>query len=150
MPQIGDKAPDFTALTDKGERITLSSLTGQKVVLYFYPKDETTGCIKEACDFRDNFAAINEKGAVVLGVSIDSVQSHEGFRDHYGLPFTLVSDEDKSIVTAYNVWRERERNGQKFWGTARTTFVVDEDGTIAKVFESVNPEGHSQEVLAAL
>lgn len=150
MLKTGDTAPDFTAATDSGEQIKLSSLRGKKVVLYFYPKDETPGCIKEACDFRDNITAIRGKGAEVLGVSVDSVASHQGFRDHYKLPFPLVSDESKSIVQSYGVWRERERDGKKSMGTARTTFVIDEQGKIARIFENVSPEGHSAEVASAL
>jgi thioredoxin-dependent peroxiredoxin len=150
MPKTGDPAPDFTAPSDSGERVSLRDLRGRKVVLYFYSKDETPGCTKEACDFRDNYTAISGKGAVLLGASVDSVESHKGFREHHNLPFTLISDSDKSIVQQYGVWRERERDGQKVMGTARTTFVIDEVGKIAKVFESVNPEGHAKEVLAAL
>ena len=150
MPNVGDAAPSFTAQTDKGETLSLADLKGKKVVLYFYPKDETPGCIKEACNFRDNFSAVTSKGAVVLGVSIDGVESHQGFRDHYNLPFTLLADTNKEIVQAYGVWRERERDGVKSMATARTTFVIDESGRIARVFEGVSPDNHAQEVLAAL
>lgn len=150
MPQVGETAPDFRAKTDKGEVLNLKDLQGQKVVLYFYPKDETPGCTKEACSFRDSYSAVKDKGATILGVSVDSVESHQAFRDHHSLPFTLLADTDKEIVQKYGVWRERERDGVKSMGTARTTFIIDEQGKIAKVFEGVTPDNHAQEVLAAL
>ncbi len=150
MPEVGERAPEFTATTDAGTRVSLKDFRGQKVVLYFYPKDDTPGCTREACDFRDNLEAVQTKGAVVLGVSPDSVVSHVAFKQKFGLPFTLLSDEDKTIVTAYGVWKERNRDGRTFMGVERTTFVIDEGGVITHVFPQVKVDGHISEVLAAL
>jgi len=146
----GDKAPEFTAPTDGGGKISLSDFKGRHVVLYFYPRDDTPGCTKEACAFRDNFAAIKKKGAVVLGVSVDSEKSHDKFASRFKLPFTLVSDEDKKIVEAYGVWGEKQFMGRKYLGTYRVTFLVGPDGRIKKIWPQVKPEEHAEEVLAAL
>ena len=146
----GDKAPEFTAPTNGGGRVSLADFKGKHVVLYFYPRDDTPGCTKEACAFRDHFAAIKKKGAVVLGVSVDSAKSHDKFADKFKLPFTLVSDEDKKIVQAYGVWGEKSFMGRKYKGTHRVTFLIGPDGRIKKIWPQVKPEEHAEEVLAAL
>ena len=150
MPEKGEKAPDFTATTDAGEQISLSSLRGKKVVLYFYPRDNTPGCTQEACDFRDREEALAAKDAVVLGVSTDSVKSHESFKAKHSLPFTLLADPDKALVSAYGVYREKKQYGRSYMGTVRTTFVIDEEGVIANVFNKVKVNGHADAVLEAL
>ena len=150
MPEIGEKAPDFTATTDAGEEISLSSLRGKKVVLYFYPRDNTPGCTQEACDFRDRAEALAAKDAVVLGVSTDSVASHQKFKAKHSLPFTLLADPDKELVNAYGVYQEKQQYGRSFMGTVRTTFVIDEEGTIVNVFEKVRVKDHADAVLASL
>ncbi len=150
MPEIGEPAPDFTATTDAGEQISLSSLRGKKVVLYFYPRDNTPGCTQEACDFRDRAEALAAKDAVVLGVSTDTVKSHQGFKSKHSLPFTLLADPDKELVSAYGVYREKKQYGRSFMGTVRTTFVIDEEGVIANVFNSVKVNGHADAVLESL
>lgn len=146
----GDRAPDFTARTNGGGTISLSNLQGQHVVLYFYPKDNTPGCNKEACAFRDEFPAFNKKGAVVLGVSVDSAESHDKFAAKFKLPFTLVSDVDKKIVNAYGVWGPKSFMGRKFDGTRRMTFLIGPDGIILKIWPEVKPGEHAREVLEAL
>ena len=146
----GDIAPDFTAKTQTGDDIRLSSLRGRPVVLYFYPRDDTPGCTREACGFRDSWNQIQAKGAIVLGVSTDSVRSHERFSERYKLPFTLVSDEEKSIVSAYGVWGEKSFMGRKFQGTRRMTFLIGADGRIQKIWPKVKTANHSAEVLEAL
>ena len=150
MPEIGEPAPDFTATTNAGEQISLSSLRGKKVVLYFYPRDNTPGCTQEACDFRDRAEALAAKDAVVLGVSTDTVKSHQGFKAKHSLPFTLLADPDKELVSAYGVYREKKQYGRSFMGTVRTTFVIDEEGVIANVFNSVKVNGHADAVLESL
>lgn len=150
MPKIGEKAPDFTAVTDAGAEISLSSLRGKKVVLYFYPRDNTPGCTTEACDFRDRAEALAAKDAVVLGVSTDTVASHEKFKAKHALPFTLLADPDKELVNAYGVYQEKKQYGRSFMGTVRTTFVIDPDGTIVNVFEKVKVKDHADAVLASL
>ena len=139
--KVGDKAPDFAKLRE---------LRGKKVVLYFYPKDDTPGCTTEACEFRDLDRAFGKKGAVVIGVSPDGEASHEKFRGKFGLPFVLVSDADKKIVEAYGVWKEKSMYGRKYMGVERTTFLIDEKGRIAGVWEKVKVKGHAEEVLAAV
>jgi len=146
----GDKAPEFTLKSTDGRDISLKDFRGKQVVLYFYPKDDTPGCTKEACDFRDNLARIRAKGAIVLGVSHDSVESHNTFREKYDLPFTLLSDEDKSVSQAYGVYKLRSLYGKEFMGIERTTFVIDEKGKIKRIFPKVKVEGHVEEVLQAL
>ena len=150
MLEVGDRAPDFTATADTGEEITLSGLRGKKVVLYFYPRDNTPGCTQEACDFRDRQADLADKSIVVLGVSTDSVKSHQNFKTKHALPFTLLADPDKELVTAYGVYREKQQYGRSFMGTVRTTFVIDEEGTIASVFNNVKVKGHADAVLESL
>jgi peroxiredoxin Q/BCP len=150
VPAVGTQAPDFTVLTDKGESLTLSSLQGRPVVLYFYPKDDTSGCTIEACEFRDSFPQFDKDKAVILGVSPDDVKSHVKFKKKFDLPFTLLADTDKSIAQAYDVWQEKSMYGRKYMGVVRTTFVIDKSGRIAKVFEKVTPTGHAAEVKAAI
>ncbi len=150
MPKPGQVAPDFELPSDRGEKIRLSDFRGKKVVLYFYPKDMTSGCTKEACSFRDNYPQYEEQGAVILGVSPDSPQSHVRFKSKYNLPFLLLSDEDHKVAEQYGVWGEKQMYGRAYQGILRTTFVIDEDGKIAKVFTKVKPEGHGEEVLGVL
>ena len=147
MPNVGDTAPDFTAETDSGEKVTLSSFKGKKVVLYFYPKDNTPGCTTEACDFRDHSSDFAGKNTVVLGVSTDSVKSHQHFKSKYELPFTLVADPEKEIVQKYGVWREKKNYGKSYMGVVRSTFIIDEQGKIAKVYDGVKVKGHAEAVL---
>ena len=146
----GDPAPEFSAATNGGGTIALADLKGKNVVLYFYPKDDTPGCTKEACAFRDQFAAFKKKGAVVLGVSTDPVKAHDKFVAKFTLPFTLLADVDKKIVAAYGVWGEKSFMGRKYLGTHRVTFLIGPDGRIRKIWPLVKPEEHAAEVLAAL
>lgn len=152
MPQlqVGDKAPDFSLPTGDGKDLSLKDLKGKKVVLYFYPKDDTSGCTKEACSFQENLGAIKKKGAVVVGVSTDGVASHAKFASKYDLTFPLVSDEKKEIVNAYGVWKEKSMYGRKYMGTERTTFIIDEKGRITHIFSKVKVDGHSADVLKSL
>lgn len=146
----GDQAPAFTANTNGGGKISLADYKGQHVILYFYPKDDTPGCTKEACAFRDHFADFKKKGAVVFGVSTDPVKSHDKFVEKFKLPFTLLADEDKKIVEAYGVWGQKSFMGRKYLGTHRVTFLIGPDGKIKKIWPTVKPEEHAKEVLAAL
>jgi len=151
MLSKGDKAPDFTLLSDEGAEVTLSSLRGQKVVLYFYPKDDTPGCTIQACDFRDAAPAFEKLDAVVLGVSADSAESHAKFRQKFDLNFPLLVDEDHAVCEAYGVWKEKSMYGKKFMGIERSTFLIDEQGVVAEIWRRVKPKGHAemlQEVLA--
>jgi thioredoxin-dependent peroxiredoxin len=151
MPiSAGQLAPDFTLPTDKGELLTLSSLRGQWVVLYAYPKDDTSGCTTEACEFRDLFPKFKKGKAVILGISPDPVKSHVKFKAKYELPFTLIADEEQVALQAYDIWKEKSMYGRKYMGVERTTFVIDPEGRIAKVFEKVKPAGHAEEVMAAI
>ena len=150
MINEGDQAPDFTLQSDAGTDVTLSSLRGHPVVLYFYPKDDTPGCTTQACGIRDAWAEFERAGAVVLGVSPDGERSHAKFRDKYDLPFTLLADTDHSVAEKYGVWREKSYLGKTYFGVNRSTFVIDEDGKIKKVFEKVKPATHAGDVLAAL
>lgn len=145
--QLGDIAPNFKAPLDGGKELELSSLIGQNVVLYFYPKDDTSGCTKEACGFRDNMERITSHNAVVIGVSPDSVKSHDKFVEKYNLNFNLVSDEDKSISTSYGVWVEKSMYGKKYMGVERTTFIINKEGKIAKVYNKVKVDGHVDAVI---
>ena len=146
----GDKAPDFSLPATDGKTFSLKDLAGKKVVLYFYPKDMTPGCTKEACDFRDDHSALQKAGAVVLGVSADTVQSHEKFRQKYELPFPLLSDADLKVSTDYGTWGKKKLYGREFMGMIRSTFLIDEKGKIAKIWPKVKVDQHSQEVLAAV
>ena len=149
MLKEGSTAPAFKTNDANGQPVTLKDFRGQKVVLYFYPKDDTPGCTKEACSFRDAFASFKKKGIAVLGVSPDSETSHKKFVTKYKLPFTLLADTDKSIVESYGVWGEKKFMGRTYMGVHRTTFLIDEKGKIKKIFEKVKPEDHASEVLEA-
>ena len=148
--QVGDIAPDFEALTDTGERVKLSDYRGKRVVLYFYPKDDTSGCTTQACSFRDNYADIEEKNAVVLGVSPDGVESHQKFKTKFDLPFTLLVDEDHSIAESYGVWGEKSMYGKKYMGIIRSQFVIDEAGEIVGLKYNVSPKDSLDEAVAVL
>ncbi|HMN48270.1 MAG TPA: thioredoxin-dependent thiol peroxidase [Ignavibacteriaceae bacterium] len=150
MPEVGKKAPDFTLLNQDGKKISLKDFKGKKVVLYFYPKDNTSGCTKEACSFRDDFPKFKKTDAVILGVSPDSVSSHKKFAEKYNLPFNLLADEDKKIVQLYDVWKEKSMYGKKYMGVERTTYIIDEEGKIKKIFNKVKVDGHNVEVMEAL
>src|ERR1041384_6355637 len=146
----GDRAPDFSAATNGGGRIALADLKGKHIILYFYPRDDTPGCTKEACAFRDHFAEFKQKGAVILGVSVDPVKAHDKFVAKFKLPFTLLADEDKKIVQAYGVWGQKSFMGRKYMGIHRVTFLIGPDGKIKKIWPQVKPNEHAQEVLGAL
>ncbi|MBD3160608.1 MAG: thioredoxin-dependent thiol peroxidase [Candidatus Eisenbacteria bacterium] len=150
MLEAGDRAPDFTAETTGGKSASLKDFRGKTVVLYFYPKDNTPGCTREACAFRDNLSRIKRKNTVVLGVSPDSVASHDRFTEKHELTFPLISDPDHAIAEAYGVWVEKNRYGKKSMGIQRSTFIIDEKGKIKAVFPKVKVDGHVDEVLEAL
>jgi peroxiredoxin Q/BCP len=150
MIEEGLPAPDFELATDVGERVRLSELRGRPVVLYFYPADDTPGCTRQACEIRDEWSRFRERGAVVLGVSPDDETSHARFRDKYSLPFTLLADPAHEVAEEYGVWVERNRYGRKSMGIERSTFVIDEDGNVARILRRVKPEGHAERVLEAL
>ncbi len=147
MLKIGDKAPEFSLVADSRGKISLKDLKGKKVVLYFYPKDMTSGCTQEACDFRDNIKKFEKKNTVVIGVSPDDTKSHNKFKDKYELPFTLLSDETKTMLNDYGVWQEKSMYGRKYMGVVRTTFIIDEKGIIEKIYEKVKVPGHIAELL---
>lgn len=147
---VGTKAPEFTTVDQEGKRRSLSDFQGKKLILYFYPKDNTSGCTKEACAFRDHFDRFRQLGVEVVGVSIDSEKSHQSFAQKYALPFTLLADADKSLVQAYGVWGEKSLYGKKYLGTHRVTYLIDESGRVAAVFPKVKPEKHAEELLALL
>jgi thioredoxin-dependent peroxiredoxin len=152
MPELkaGMKAPDFSLPTGDGKVMALKDLKGMKTVLYFYPKDNTSGCTKEACSFNDNLKKLEKKGTVVIGVSADSVASHKKFADKYALTFPLLSDEKKEMIKKYGVWKEKSMYGKKYMGIERTTFVIDEKGMITHIFPKVKVDGHLEEVMAVL
>lgn len=150
MPPLNSKAPDFTLLDQFGKEHTLSKYLGRWVLLYFYPKDDTAGCTKEACMIRDTFPRFEGVHAHVFGVSIDSVESHAKFAEKYQLPFSLLADTEKQVVNAYGVWGEKNMMGKTYMGTKRTSFLIDPEGMIRKVYEGVKPEVHAEEVLADL
>lgn len=150
MLKPGAKAPSFSLPSDGGSPVALKDLKGKTVVLYFYPKDDTSGCTTEACEFRDNWKAVKAAGAVVLGVSPDAVASHARFKVKYKLPFPLLADADHAVAEAYGAWGEKSMYGRKYMGILRSTFVIDGAGRIVKIFEKVKPKGHAAEVLAAL
>ncbi len=150
MPAKNDVAPDFELSTQDGTPLKLSDLRGRKVVLYFYPKDDTPGCTTQACGLRDSWRDFEAKGAVVLGVSPDTAASHTKFRAKYELPFTLLADTNHEVAEKYGVWKEKSRYGRTYFGNERTTFVIGEDGRIAAVFPKVKPEEHAEQVLAVL
>jgi peroxiredoxin Q/BCP len=148
--QVGDLAPDFSMPTDDGRTISLRDLRGRKVVLYFYPKDDTPGCTKEACSFRDNLPTFANINAEIIGVSRDDTDSHRAFRDKYGLNFMLASDADGSVVNDYGVWKEKNLYGRTFMGIERSTFLIDENGKIEAIWPRVQVDGHTEQVLAAI
>lgn len=150
MLEIGTTAPDFTLPDQNGTPVTLSSFRGQKVILYFYPKDMTAGCTKQACGFRELYPQFRERGAVVLGVSKDSVASHKKFEEKYGLPFLLVSDPDLTAIQAYDVWKEKNMYGRKTMGVVRTTYLIDEEGVIVKAMGKVKAAGNPRQMLDLL
>ncbi|MCE1255451.1 MAG: thioredoxin-dependent thiol peroxidase [Anaerolineae bacterium] len=143
-------APDFNLLDEQGINHSLSSYRGQPVILYFYPKDDTPGCTTEACNFRDDYAVYREAGVVILGVSPDSPKSHAKFKEKYHLPFSLLADEDHSVCEMYGAWGKKQMMGKEYDGVLRTTYVINGEGLVQKVFKDVKPAEHSQEVLAAL
>jgi peroxiredoxin Q/BCP len=146
----GDPAPDFVAAASNGKEVSLKDFRGKRVVLYFYPKDDTPGCTVQACAFRDRIKDFDKADAVVLGVSPDGIKSHGKFIEKFGLPFLLLADEDRTICGDYGVWAEKSMYGRKYFGVARTTFLIDRRGRIARVFDKVKPKDHAQEVMAAL
>ncbi len=148
--EVGDKAPDFSLPDQQGKAVSLKNFRGKQVVLYFYPKDDTPGCTKESCDFRDVESQIVRAGGVIVGVSMDGKDSHQKFIKKYGLPFPLLSDEDASISKSYGVYKEKNMYGKKYWGIERSTFVIDPAGTLKAVFRKVKVDGHADEVLTAL
>lgn len=150
MIEVGKKAPEFSLLNQDGKKISLKDYLGKKVVLYFYPKDDTSGCTKEACNFRDEFPKFTKTKAVILGVSPDSVKSHKKFAEKYDLNFDLLADEEKKVVEKYEVWKEKSMYGRKYMGVERTTFIIDEKGKIKSIFNKVKVDGHNKEVLEAL
>ena len=144
---VGDKAPDFVALNEFGQSTSLSDFLGKKVVLYFYPKDMTPGCTAESCNLGENYSLLQEKGFIVLGVSPDSTKSHQKFIDKYNLPFSLIADEDKAVIKAFGVWGPKKFMGKEYDGVHRTTFIIDEDGVIEKVFSKVKTKDHTNQIL---
>jgi thioredoxin-dependent peroxiredoxin len=150
MLQAGDKAPGFKLKDQNDKTVSLSDFKGKKVVLYFYPKDDTSGCTKEACSFRDAFPKFKNIDAVILGMSPDSVESHKKFAAKYNLQFSLLSNEDKDVLEKYDVWKQKSMYGRTYMGVERTTFIIDEKGTIKKVFPKVKVEGHESQVLEVL
>lgn len=150
MLEIGTKAPDFTLPDQNGELKSLNSFLGQKVVLYFYPKDMTAGCSKQACAFGELYPQFREKGAVIIGISKDTVASHKKFEQKYGLPFTLLSDTEKEVLQAYDVWKEKKSSGKVTMGVIRTTYLIDEDGIIVKAFGKVKAADNPAQMLGAL
>ena len=150
MLEPGTKAPDFTLADQNGQTHSLSDYKGQKVVLYFYPKDMTSGCTSQACSFRDLYPQIREKGAVILGISADTVESHKKFEEKHGLPFPMLSDPDKTVIQAYDVWKEKNMYGRKVMGLVRSTYLVDENGIIVQAMGKVKAKENPQEMLNVL
>ena len=150
MLKIGQKAPDLILPSSDGKFLDLKDLAGKKIILYFYPKDNTSGCTKEACSFESNLKAMKKRNAVVIGISADSVGSHTKFAEKYGLSFPLLSDEKKEAITLYGVWKEKSMYGKKYFGIERTTIVIDEKGVVRQIFKKVKVDGHTDEVLAVL
>lgn len=150
MLKPGDKAPDFKLKSDDYKEVSLKDLRGKKIILYFYPKDNTSGCTAEACSFRDSFKKITRKSTVVIGISKDSTESHINFKKKYNLPFQLLSDESTEILKRYNVWKEKSMYGKKYFGIERTTYIIDENGVISNIFSKVRVNGHIEEILKCL
>jgi peroxiredoxin Q/BCP len=147
MLKIGDKAPQFSLIDQNGRKVSLKNHFGKKVILYFYPKDMTSGCTKQACDFRDNIEKFENANAVIIGVSPDSVASHKKFYEKYNLPFTLLSDEKKTMLEKYGVWKEKSMYGKKYLGVERTTFVIDETGRVQKIYPRIKVPNHVKKIL---
>ena len=150
MLAVGTKAPDFTLPDQNGDMHSLSDYRGKKVILYFYPKDNTSGCTKQACGFAERYPQITEKGAIVLGISKDSVQSHKNFEEKYKLPFTLLSDPDHQVIELYDVWKEKKLYGKTYMGIVRSTYLIDEKGDIVKALDKVKPADNPQQMLNQL
>jgi len=150
MIDAGDLAPDFELPSDRGDTVRLSDLRGRRVILYFYPKDDTSGCTKESCGFRDVLPSLEERNATVLGVSPDPVRSHERFREKYDLNFPLLADEDHAVADAYGAWGTKKMYGREYEGVLRSTFLIDQDGRIEKVYRKVKPAEHAVELLAEI
>lgn len=150
MLEVGKKAPDFKLPDQNGDMHSLKEYKGQKVILYFYPKDNTSGCTKQACGFAERYPLFKEKGAVILGVSKDTVASHKKFEEKYGLPFTLLSDTELEVIKAYDVWKEKNMYGKKTYGVVRTTYLIDEKGKIIKAMDKVKAADNPEEMLEAL
>ncbi|MGE3242404.1 MAG: thioredoxin-dependent thiol peroxidase [Pirellulales bacterium] len=148
--EAGQKAPAFTLTADDGTKVRLSDLKGQRVVVYFYPRDDTPGCTREACAFRDQHAALKKLGVKILGISTDSIESHGKFRDKYQLNFPLLADPDHTVAEKYGAWREKNMYGKKSMGIQRSTFLIDADGKVAKVWKAVKVDGHDEQVIAAI
>lgn len=148
--KIGDLAPDFELSDQFGDTHRLSAYRGKKVILYFYPKDDTPGCTTEACSFRDSYADFRKLGTIILGVSADSSKSHAKFQEKYSLPFTLLSDTEHKVCEMYGVWQLKKYMGKEYFGIVRTTYLIDEDGKIISIFLKVKPENHAQEIIAQL
>ncbi len=150
FPMVGDAAPDFSLVDESGATVTLSHLRGKRVILYFYPKDDTTGCTAQACGFRDNYPLIQERRAIVLGISPDGQSSHQKFKAKYDLPFTLLVDDQHAIADAYGVWVQKSMYGRSYWGIARSHFVIDEHGIIVEAIRKVTPDTSVKKAVAAL
>jgi len=150
MLKTGDKAPDFTLESDEDKKVSLKDFKGKKLILYFYPKDNTSGCTKEACDFRDSIKIFEKKNTVIIGVSKDSVASHTKFKSKFNLPFSLLSDESTKMLKKYEVWKEKSMYGKKYMGIERTTFIINEKGKIQNIFNKVKVNEHIQELLNSL
>ena len=150
MLEVGTKAPDFTLPDQNGDLHSLSEYKGKKIILYFYPKDNTAGCTKQACGFAERYPQFIEKGAVVLGISKDSVASHKKFEEKYGLPFTILSDPELVAIQAYDVWQEKKNYGKTYMGVVRTTYLIDEEGKIAKAFDKVKAADNPEQMLGEL
>lgn len=150
MLEVGSQAPDFTLLNQDGESVSLSDYRGKKVILYFYPKDNTAGCTKQACGFAEHYPQFIEKDAVILGVSKDSVTSHKKFKEKYELPFTLISDPELIAIMAYDVWKEKMMYGKKYMGVERTTYLINEDGIVMKAFSKVKAANNAKQMLDEL
>ena len=150
MLEVGTQAPDFTLPDQNGNRHSLSDYRGKKIILYFYPKDNTPGCTKQACGFAERYPQFIEKGAVVLGISKDSVASHKNFEEKYGLPFTILSDPELVAIQAYDVWQEKKNYGKTYMGVVRTTYLIDEEGKIAKAFDKVKAADNPEQMLGEL
>ncbi|HMK29256.1 MAG TPA: thioredoxin-dependent thiol peroxidase [Terriglobales bacterium] len=147
---VNDKAPEFSLNDQNGEKVSLKDFKGQTVVLYFYPRADTPGCTKEACEFRDDYSKVRKAGAVILGVSPDQPEAQKKFIDKYSLPFPLLADTEKKVAQAYEVWKEKTMYGKKMMGIERSTFIIGPDGRVKAIFRRVKPEGHAEQVLAAL